>query len=295
MQKLPAQLGLLADIHGNLTALQAVLDDLDRKGIRDILVAGDHVGDCPQPNEVLALLASRQVWAVLGNRDADVLAYFRGELPGWDAYAQMASMRWTARVLNEFSRSYLAGLPGQIAFDGETAPGGIRLVHGSPFQINELLYRDSHPERVGRALDGISERILICGHTHQPWHRWLDGKLIVNPGAVGVHFNPAKAAEYAILTLDENNCAVEHCTAAYDLDILLARFASSGLDEAGGIWTSTIKQSLVTGHNVSLEFIHHALSVARSSGASGQAVLGGRSFISDEAWRQASEEWKKVY
>jgi predicted phosphodiesterase len=291
MEKLPLKLALLADIHGNLSALRAVLRDVDRLGVAAILVAGDHIGDCPQPNEVLDLLEQRGTLAVLGNRGADVLAYWRDELPGWDAFAQMASMRWTAKALVPKACRYLAGLLEQCVYDTKTSYGSIRLVHGSPLHIHELLYKDACPERVERALAAIPERILVCGHTHEPWHRWLDDKLIINPGAVGVHFNPAQAAEYAILTVGDTACRVEHFHSAYDVAELFGQFKRSGLDAAGGIWTRTIKQSLLCGRNLSMDFINHAMRVAHSAGPDGQHVLAGRHFISDVCWQKATELW----
>lgn len=288
-----------------------------------ILVAGDLVGDCPDPVAVLRLLQTLRVQVVRGNRDRDILRYHRGELPGWDQFKQMASMRWTAQQLGPAELAWLDSLPEQLSLvrrqdggrdvvhdrpllesraDGtfsqpQASTGGsdpdVRVVHGSPFHIYELLLGDHAKaddwHRVERALAAIPEQILVCGHTHEPWYEQLQGKLIVNPGSVGVHFNMSQAAEYALLLTDDHAAdgplEVQLRQVAYDIGALLERYRASGLLEAGGIWGRSIIESILRGSNLSQDFIHFALDRAREAGLAGQA------YIPDWLWDEAAAAW----
>ncbi|MBU0953960.1 MAG: metallophosphatase family protein, partial [Spirochaetes bacterium] len=313
------KLALLADIHGNLNALRAVLAEIAAERPDYILVAGDLVGDCPDPVAVLRLLQTLRVQVVRGNRDRDILRYHRGELPGWDRYKQMASMRWTAQQLGPAELDWLGGLPEQLSLirrqdggcdlvperpllesraDGtfvvpEVSPGwagpDVRVVHGSPFHVYELLFGDHAKaddwHRVERALAAIPEQILVCGHTHEPWYEQVQGKLIVNPGSVGVHFNTSQAAEYALLLSDDHaadgRLEVQLRQVAYDIGMLLERYRDSGLLETGGIWGRSIIESILRGSNLSQDFIHFALDRVRAAG------LAGQPYIPDWLWDEA--------
>lgn len=278
------KIGILADIHSNILALNAVLVDAQINGVDHFLIAGDLIGDGPCPQEVLRRIQELGAWVVLGNRDADVLQFHKGMFPQWNEYKQMAAMLWTAKQLGGDDLEYLRSLTDSIRVDIEGCER-IRLVHGSPFHIYEHLFREQYPERIQNALEGISENILICGHTHEPWHQMIQGKIIINPGAVGVHFNQEQAAEYAIMTIDQGKWSVEHRRVCYDLDALVEEFKATGLYEAGGAWTQAVLQSIFTGENASIAFVRYAYGLAEKEG------LKGIRFIPNWIWEEAQRTW----
>ena len=91
-------------------------------------------------------------------------------------------------------------MPEQISIDIPDVDT-IRIVHGSPYRIDESLYQYQCKDRIVESVMGI-ENVLICGHTHIPWHENINNKLMINPGSVGVNFNEHLFAEYALLILE---------------------------------------------------------------------------------------------
>ena len=119
--------GVIADVHGNLDALRAVLRAIDREGVDRHLVAGDLVGYGPYPNECVAAVAELSAICVAGNHDLIALGALSDE-----RCIELArrSLTWTRRVLGADERAFLAALPRV-----DTAPGGVRMAHGSLDEI----------------------------------------------------------------------------------------------------------------------------------------------------------------
>lgn len=179
---------IFGDIHGNLPALEAVLADIDAHPPTPLYCLGDLVGYGTWPNEVIASVRARGIPALMGNYDLGVghdsddcgCAYktdierARGE----------QSIAWTNAHTHTEHKAYLRGLPQHIPLTlGELR---VLLVHGSPRKVNEYLYEDRPTEYFERIMDGIEADVLVCGHTHLPYHKVLpSGRQIINAGSVG--------------------------------------------------------------------------------------------------------------
>jgi putative phosphoesterase len=166
------KLGVVADIHANYSALQAVLAELDRRGVSRILCAGDFVGYSAHADEVLEECARRRVEAVLGNHDAARLA-------AWPAAPAEPHPNGNPR--EQAHRSFLTQLPltRLVEFDGLS----IGLLHGSPkHPLNHYLY----PEEARRMTIPDGSEMLVTGHTHLPFVVRARSGLVVNPGSVGL-------------------------------------------------------------------------------------------------------------
>jgi predicted phosphodiesterase len=153
--------GVLADIHGNLHALRAVLEELERREVDGWLVAGDLVGYGPYPNECVELVAGLDAVCVAGNHDLIALGRLSDE-----RCIPMArhSLRWTSGVLGEAARTFLASLPPRAI-----APGGVALAHGSMDDPQD--YTVTPPQAFAQLarLDADEAQVLVLGHTHRPW------------------------------------------------------------------------------------------------------------------------------
>lgn len=153
--------GVLADIHGNLHALRASLEELRRRGVDGWLVAGDLVGYGPHPNECVELVAGLGAVCVVGNHDLIALGCLSDErcIP-----LARESLRWTRGVLGADARAFLAGLPPRA-----TAPGGVALAHGSLDDPQD--YTVTPPQATAQLdrLGADGTRVLVLGHTHRPW------------------------------------------------------------------------------------------------------------------------------
>jgi putative phosphoesterase len=163
---------LISDIHSNLEALDAVLDHAEG----DIFCCGDFVGYGPNPNEVIQRCVEEEIRGVCGNHDHAALY----EPRGFNLQAQKA-LYWTKSVLTEKSRSYLKVLPFAIKMimNGRR----ISLYHGSPTSISQYIYSTYPDSYFVPFLEDTD--IMILGHTHIPMIKTINGKRVLNPGAVG--------------------------------------------------------------------------------------------------------------
>jgi predicted phosphodiesterase len=212
------RVAVLADIHGNLPALEAVLADVDAAEVDRIVLPGD-IALGPLPGETLDLLASlgeRASW-VHGNCERELVAAYDGEdVPG--PYGESAHD--SAALLSPRHRDLLDGLPLTVSLDVDGL-GPTLFCHATPRRDDEFVLVDS-PLAVWRAaLDGVEERTVVLGHTHMPFDRLVDGRRAVNPGSVGMAYGPP-GAHWAVL-----GPHVELRRTAYDVAAAAARIAAS--------------------------------------------------------------------
>lgn len=209
---------MLADIHGNLPALEAVLADTDALSVDAVVVAGDVVGG-PLVAESLGLLSSRPepVHWIRGNAEREAVAAYDGAATSDDLPGRAAS--WSARALSQDWRSRLASWP--IA----ASLGGVLFCHGSPRSDDEILTRIS-PEAMFRdALAGVSETLVIGGHTHQQFIRRLgDNLTFANAGSVGLPYEGRPGAYWMLI--NENVPQLRHT--AYDQAAVVRQLSASG-------------------------------------------------------------------
>jgi putative phosphoesterase len=170
--------GVIADVHGNLHALEAVLDALSRARVERILCAGDLVGYGPRPNECVARVAGLEhAVVVAGNHD--LVAVGRLSADGLGPLPAL-TLEWTAEVLDAASRSYLEALPLTASTDD-----GVVVAHGSLEDPSEYVHDCAAGQAQLRRL-GAGARALVLGHTHMPLSCGADdGPWLFNPGSVG--------------------------------------------------------------------------------------------------------------
>lgn len=277
------KIALLADIHGNLPALEAVLSHAENQSIDRYLVAGDSVVG-PQPNEVYQQLWARQAIMIQGNNEVSMLGFANNTLPqAWWTHKQFGFARASFHLLNMAVLQTIAGLPEQrtICLDG-AAP--LRLVHGSPRRVNELLYPERDLAPLAEALHSIPELVLLCGHTHIPWVNELEGKLAVNPGAVTGGLNCDPSAQYAILEWDGQRWQAALHAVDYDRARIEAAYRDSGLLAAGSAFARACLASFRNGQNIPQVFVDFAYDMARRAGWQGE-------FVPDDLWDAAENSF----
>lgn len=271
--------GVLADIHGNLDALMAIIKELQAQDINYYIFAGDLIADCDQPNEVLEYIQTLNAIVIKGNREEYVLDYLNGLHPEWDNHEQMASVTWTAKILTQKNIDYIKSLKEQEVLNLPNA-GKITIVHGSPFHISEHLYEEKQQDRLKEAIEAVQSEVLVCGHSHTPWTKQLNETIVLNPGAAGVHFNQDCSAEYAILSYEEGQWHVSHHVARYDFECFKNRMLGSSLYESSPTWTRLIVQSLGESWNANIAFLRELNEIYSSEG-----------LIANEIWHEFSEKW----
>jgi putative phosphoesterase len=213
---------VLSDVHGVLPVLEAVLAEPDVAGADLVVVTGDHVAG-PQPVEVLALLRGLgdRVVLVRGNADRELVTLARGgttQIP--DEVAP-----WAAAQLSPDDVALLDGLPHPVTLEVEGF-GPIVFCHGTPRDDEEVVLVDTRLERWADVFADLPDdvRTVVCGHTHMPFVRLVDRRLVVNPGSVGMPYGRA-GGSWALLRAG----AVELRHTAVDVDAAVARVvAESG-------------------------------------------------------------------
>lgn len=217
------RIAIFSDIHGNLPALEAVLADMEERGLRhdERYCLGDLVGYATFPNEVTQTIRKLSIPCIMGNYDQGVgnnsdncgCAYK-------DAHSEALgklSIAWSNRHTTEENKAYLRALPAQTTFQlGELK---VALVHGSPRRINEYLYEDRPDASLERLLDMVESDVMVCGHTHIPYHRILpSGRHVINEGSIGKPKDGDPRACYAIMEAEGKDLKVEFIRVGYDVE-----------------------------------------------------------------------------
>ncbi|HEY3379133.1 MAG TPA: YfcE family phosphodiesterase [Armatimonadota bacterium] len=226
------RIALIGDIHANLPALEAVLDHAAGAGAEAIWNIGDFVGYHAFPDEVVQRIRRETSVSVVGNYDLKVLRvpekqekWRKEKVPEkWLAFA------WAYEHLFAESRDYLASLPRELRF--EVTGKRLLLVHGSPESIDEHLLPDTPEERLRELAQLAAADLVICGHSHQPFVREVDGVLFINTGSVGRPDDGDPRACYALLDLNIGNAPfVTHHRLEYDVQRAIDALRANGLPE----------------------------------------------------------------
>lgn len=213
---------MFGDIHGNLPALDAVFADMEARGLTENRYClGDLVGYGTFPNEVVAAIRERNIPTIMGNYDLGVgndsddcgCAYTN---PVAEALGHR-SIAWTNTHTEADHKAYLRSLPPQLPL--QVGDFRVRLVHGSPRKVNEYLFEDRPDASFERIMDGIDAEVMVCGHTHLPYHKILpSGRQVINAGSVGKPKDKDPRACYVTLDASNGALAVNFIRVAYDAE-----------------------------------------------------------------------------
>ena len=213
----------IADVHGNIWALDAVLADIRARGIGLIVNLGDHLYGPLDPVSTADRLIALDLPAISGNQDRELIASTPAE----------GTLQQNREVLRPEHRAWLGKLPSTLLWEQE----GVLLCHGTPHADDVYLLEQvgssgaslAPSEKILSLLGGVSHALILCGHSHMPRTVMLPGgQMIVNPGSVGLqaftddhpvaHDMQAGSphARYAILTRASHSWQVEHIAVVYD-------------------------------------------------------------------------------
>lgn len=243
-----ARIAVIADIHGNVVALRAALDDIGRQAVDRIICLGDIAATGPQPLETIEMIRSGGIATIRGNADIELLDPPDPELAEDDMRKFFEMSVWAAELLSNEDRQFLMTLPFSHQLDLDGA-GMLLGVHGSPRSVDEGVYADTADEVLDEMLDEGGPAAMVCGHTHLQLLRRHRHTLIVNPGAVGLAYAPAPPAdplgvawaEYAIIDSSDGALGVEFRRVYYAVEELHAAITESGMPHADwwrNLWRS---------------------------------------------------------
>ncbi len=275
---------VLSDIHGNNVALDKVLNTVPESRYDRILVLGDNIGDGPSPDKVLTELINRNVIMIAGNREELANDHFNGFSETQTAL-QWKFMRDSVGQLSPAQRDYIKALNNQRTVnDGELS---IRMVHGSPDSVRELLYYNNH-QRLNECLDSINENILLCGHNHHQFaYLSPNDKLVLNPGSVGLsQKGEAFRADYAILNVFKNHFSFELNHVYYDGNLIKQEYIARNLWDSS-IWGQLAFKEMSEGKMYIIGFARHVYNLAKSKNAPTHP-------LDDKIWLEACDTWNWI-
>lgn len=226
------RVAIFGDIHANMTALDAVLDDLKEQRVESAYCLGDLVGYAPFPNEVVERIRRDGTPTVMGNYD-DGVGFDRDECgcayrdPEEQRLGDI-SLQWTKRSVTPDLKAFLRSLHAEIRFEADTKR--FRLVHGSPRRMNEYLFEDRPLSSFERLAATSETDVLIFGHTHKPYTKRVDGVLFVNAGSVGKPKDGDPRACYVVMDT-RGEVTVEFRRIVYDVQAVATAIRQSELPD----------------------------------------------------------------
>ncbi len=214
----------LYDVHGNLPALEAVLEELKQGGGADEIVVGGDVLWGPMQNECLALLQGVRARFVSGNCERDVL------------HPESDVDLWCSERLGEPERSFATSWPLVVELDVDGL-GSVLFCHATPHDDEGILTRATPEHSVAAALAGTEASVVVCGHTHMQFDRRIaGGPRLVNAGSVGLPFEGAVGAFWALL-----GPGVELRRTAYDAERAHDELRATGFPRFDEIFARSLR------------------------------------------------------
>ncbi len=189
----------LFDIHANLPALEAVLEDIRVTGVDYVVVGGD-VLPGPMPAETLACLAALDVPVkyIYGNGERIVLAQAIGGDISEVPEMHREGIRWTAQQLRAGDQAWVGSWPArcQVQIHGL---GDVLFCHATPRNDSEVFTRQTSEDRLLPVFSTVDVQLVVCGHTHMQFDRKVGRVRVVNAGSVGMPFSQPQGAYWLLL------------------------------------------------------------------------------------------------
>src|SRR5437899_3705086 len=228
------RVAVLDDIHGNLPALEAVLQEVRRARVDRIVVGGDLVVG-PMTRECLEYLSNLDIPVefLYGNCEVAVLQVMAGKEPAAVPEPHRANVRWTAAQLRPEHQRALASWPKTVrgAIDGI---GDALFCHGTPRDDNEIFTKLTPEDRLLPAFESLDVPLVVCGHTHMQFDRMIGKTRVVNAGSVGMPFGEP-GADWLLLGRE-----IELRHTVYDLGKAAERLrATTYPEDFAGRWILT--------------------------------------------------------
>ncbi len=212
------KIGLISDVHGNLIALETVLDELNH--CDKIYCAGDVVGYYPFPNEVIEIFIKEEIESVMGNHD---YAVANNDFSGFNPYAEEAG-RWTRRHIRKEYLEWLSKLPIKIETEW------FNIYHGAPAEDETAFEIYLFPEDP-IIIDFVRMfgKNIVVGHTHIQFLKNIDGRFFLNPGSVGQPRDGDPRSAFAIFDTESGKAILRRVE--YDIDEVCDAVMKAGLPE----------------------------------------------------------------
>jgi putative phosphoesterase len=222
------------DIHGNLPALEAALQEIRQEKVDHIVVGGD-VLPGPMPRELLERLRNLDAPAhfIYGNGEVAVLQQMAGNNPAAVPQAFRPVIRWNAEQLDPAHQQWLSTWPKTVTLE-IAGLGPVLFCHATPHNENDIFTRLTPDDRLMPLFEGLHAAVVVCGHTHMQFDRKIERTRVVNAGSMGMPFGQP-GANWLLLGPD-----IQFRHTAYNLASAAARIRSTNYPQAEDFATRNI-------------------------------------------------------
>lgn len=219
------KLAVISDIHGNIIALNKIIEDARKRNVDIFVASGDLVNELPFGNEVIDKLKEINALSIKGNKEQYFIDYDEHKY-NWTNIQFQNSVFMYEKMTKE-NMEYIKKLPFSLSLEFENVK--IKVVHGSPESITELIHR-ADEDLINKYTINLKEDILVLGHTHEPvWECEMNGKTVINAGCAGVSPKNIGFAEYVIIDLENGTYNIENLKVPFNVDELRKGILESGI------------------------------------------------------------------
>lgn len=223
------RIAIISDIHGNFTALQAVLRDLEqRQPVDQLVVAGDLCLNGPYPREVIERVRTLDCPVIQGNTDLEIVteAPQKGE-------KKRTTVGWTREQIGADGIAYLESLPFSHRISNPQG-GDVLIVHANPLNLEDAIFPNSSDAALQLLLGTVDSGVgaLAFGHLHIAYTRSWRHLLLVDVGSCGLPRDEDHRAAYAILDWQDNGWQAEHRRVPYDVQEVVKQLKTCGIPNA---------------------------------------------------------------
>lgn len=231
------KIAVISDIHGNMEALEAVMQDINKRGCERIFVLGDYAMAGAEPAKTVDFFMNKKSDSrysmIQGNTDLMIVDYTEETYESVRAKAPImaAALKDDVKILSSAEKDFLKQLPAQLEEEIE----GVKflLVHGSPRRNNEDILPDTPLEEVEKMLENVDADVVLCGHTHIPCgFQTSTKKTVVNAGSVGRPFTPEPKSCYLTINVENGACEFEHFFVSYNNELAAEKLRKCNFEGA---------------------------------------------------------------
>lgn len=218
------KIAFISDIHGNAIALDAVLQDIEKQEIDKIYVLGDICYRGPEPKRSLDLVRSLHTEVIKGNADEWVVrGVQKGEVPDKALELMNLERQWIVDQLEPADIDYLDSLPTTLTLTIEDVQ--LSAFHATPTSLFDIILPNADDDQIETSLMQVQgAEVFVYAHIHKPYIRFINGKVIMNIGSVGLPFDGLTKASYGLVQIEDGHIKTSIRRVTYDLESVVALY-----------------------------------------------------------------------
>lgn len=243
------EIAVFADIHSNYAAFEQCVEYVLTRGIDTFIFLGDYLGEFPYPQRTMEMIYALNdkcnCFFIRGNKEDYWISRRYNANCDWKCgNLTVGAMHYCYDNLTEKDLGFFKNLPIAQELNFGNSPV-VLACHGSPHRNNEKMLPDD--DKTKQIMEECAYKYILCGHTHIQRAIAHGGKIVLNPGSIGVPLYSGGKSQFMILKQDNNDWTHEFVSIDYDKNKLMADFKESGLETAAPYWTQITKHLMLTG------------------------------------------------